>query len=69
MSIKRNTRNIGKSVIYTTGPRKGRVTSITGFRGDFSPGIPNVTLTDGNSVPGNVLAYHKEKANEHRKQS
>lgn len=58
--IKRSRLNIDKWVIYISGPRKGRLSKITGFRGDFAPGIPNVTLTDGNSVPANVLAYYKE---------
>lgn len=59
--IKRDKRNIGKEVIYISGTRKGRITKITGFRGDWDKGIPNVTLTDGNSVPAFVLEFVKKE--------
>ncbi len=53
--VKRSKKNIGKTVMYISGPRKLRRTIITGFRGDDEPGVPNVTLSDGNSVPARVL--------------
>jgi hypothetical protein len=58
-AIKRDARNVGKRVRYTkhSHPRFGRVTTINGFRGDFEPGIPWVTTTDGQSTPASFFEY------------
>ena len=57
--IRRHKINIGKTVVYINpkNQRYGKITKITGFRGVFAKGIPNVTLLDGNSIPANQLAY------------
>jgi hypothetical protein len=55
--VKRTERNVGKTVIYInpSNPRYGRISVITGFRGDCGPGDPYVTLSNGDSTAANQI--------------